>query len=192
MEEDRARYCCTCLAVRATNRGQSSGGRTDTFYDEGSLVDGRAGGSRYASARARSVDDAAQELLYCAHWERFKLQLDPLEERAVEQILCGVIDAPSTRLAYVRPAGSPIDGRALVVAVSSTLAAAVTARSALRSAYSQVRCQQYLNPTRSMKPATMTGAGRSDRARYHCLKQLVGDRHGASDFRTASSMCWVS
>lgn len=89
-------------------------------YDEGSLV---MGGRRVKvrKPRARSVD--GQELPL-PHWERFKAT-DPLEERAVEQILCGV-----TTRKYERSLERLDDGRASSGTSRSSVSRRFVARTA--------------------------------------------------------------
>ena len=121
LEEDRAELCGERYARSEQRRAYRHG------YDEGSLV---MGGRRVKvrKPRARSVD--GQELPL-PHWERFKAT-DPLEERAVEQILCGV-----TTRKYERSLERLDDGRAS----SGTSRSSVSRRFVARTAK---QVQQYL------------------------------------------------
>ncbi len=121
LEEDRAELCGERYARSQQRRAYRHG------YDEGSLV---MGGRRVKvrKPRARSVD--GQELPL-PHWERFKAT-DPLEERAVEQILCGV-----TTRKYERSLEQLDDGRAS----SGTSRSSVSRRFVARTAK---QVQQYL------------------------------------------------
>ena len=121
LEEDWAELCGERYARSQQRRAYRHG------YDEGSLV---MGGRRVKvrKPRARSVD--GQELPL-PHWERFKAT-DPLEERAVEQILCGV-----TTRKYERSLERLDDGRAS----SGTSRSSVSRRFVARTAK---QVQQYL------------------------------------------------
>ncbi len=99
LEQDRAELCGERHARSQQRRAYRHG------YDEGSLV---MGGRRVKvrKPRARSVD--GQELPL-PHWERFKAT-DPLEERAVEQILCGVTTRKYERSLEQLPEGRTSSG----------------------------------------------------------------------------------
>ena len=79
LEEDRAQLCGARHARGEERRAYRHG------YDEGSLV---LGGRRVKvrKPRARSLEGEEMTL---PHWEAFK-GTDPLGERALEQVLCGV------------------------------------------------------------------------------------------------------
>ena len=115
LEEDRAELCGERYARSQQRRAYRHG------YDEGSLV---MGGRRVKvrKPRARSVD--GQELPL-PHWERFKAT-DPLEERAVEQILCGRHDAQVRALVRAARRRASFVGNESLECVA-----------AVRSAYSQ-------------------------------------------------------
>ena len=150
LEEDRAELCGERYARSQQRRAYRHG------YDEGSLV---MGGRRVKvrKPRARSVD--GQELPL-PHWERFKAT-DPLEERAVEQILCGV-----TTRKYERSLERLDDGRAS----SGTSRSSVSRRFVARTAK---QVQQYLaQPLNEVDLPVLVIDG------THMGKHLLVDRHG--------------
>lgn len=93
LEEDRERLCGPSHARSSERQGYRHG------HDEGSLVLG----GRRVKVRKPRVRSLSGEEMTLEHWEAFKAD-DPLGERALEQVLCGVTTRKYERSLEALPA----------------------------------------------------------------------------------------